>query len=437
MPMERRPFGRDWGLSLRMTLCLVLLAGLYLPFLLWFLGFVYFFGGTAGVVVGALAALGLLALAPYLSELLALNTARVQWDHEAIDARLRPMAERLCALADLPVPRLAVMPTDIPNAFSAGRSPNRGVVVVTEGLLGDLDDAELEAVVAHELAHIANRDAFVMTIAAAPSMVGRKLLWGFALLPFTAEGPKKIFAAIAVLYLLPLLFLGWVVYAFAALLVMSITRYREFVADRGSAILTGAPEQLSSALQKIAGAMPLIPQRDLREVTGMNSLFVLPARAEGDSFEVDPLRIFPTHPPLDRRLERLAAFARDLGRSRGVEPAGAPVEVDLPARPRRENPQALAAFFLAVAVWGATAALLVAGSEAAMEGMVWVSVFCVLALAAGVFFGFQGVGRASAGADGMGYAVAGLALLLGPWVLALFAMIVFMMLAVFGAGPVG
>jgi heat shock protein HtpX len=437
MPMERRPFGRDWGLSLRMTLCLVLLAGLYLPFLLWFLGFAYFFGGTAGVVVGALAALGLLALAPYLSELLALNTARVQWDHEAIDARLRPMAERLCALADLPVPRLAVMPTDIPNAFSAGRSPNRGVVVVTEGLLGDLDDAELEAVVAHELAHIANRDAFVMTIAAAPSMVGRKLLWGFALLPFTAEGPKKIFAAIAVLYLLPLLFLGWVVYAFAALLVMSITRYREFVADRGSAILTGAPEQLSSALQKIAGAMPLIPQRDLREVTGMNALFVLPARAEGDSFEVDPLRIFPTHPPLDRRLERLAAFARDLGRSRGVEPAGAPVEVDLPARPRRENPQALAAFFLAVAVWGATAALLVAGSEAAMEGMVWVSVFCVLALAAGVFFGFQGVGRASAGADGMGYAVTGLALLLGPWVLALFAMIVFMVLAVFGAGPVG
>ncbi len=324
MPMERRPFGRDWGLSLRMTLCLVLLAGLYLPFLLWILGFAYFFGGMPGVVVGGLGALGLLALAPYLSELLALNTARVRWDHPSVDARLRPMVERLCALADLPVPRLAVMPTDIPNAFSAGRSPTRGVVVVTEGLLGDLDDAELEAVVAHELAHIANRDAFVMTIAAAPSMVGRKLLWGFALLPFTAAGPKKILAAIAVLYLLPLLFLGWIVYALATLLVMSITRYREFVADRGSAILTGAPEQLGSALQKIAGAMPLIPQRDLREVTGMNALFVLPARTEGDGFEVDPLRIFPTHPPLDHRLERLAAFARDLGRSRGVEPAEAP-----------------------------------------------------------------------------------------------------------------
>jgi heat shock protein HtpX len=435
MPMERRPFGRDWGLSLRMTLCLVLLAGLYLPFLLWILGFAYFFWGASGVFLGTLVALGLLALSPYLSERLALSTARVQWDHEAIDARLRPMVERLCALADLPTPRVAVMPTDIPNAFSAGRSPSRGVVVVTEGLLGDLDDAELEAVVAHELAHIANRDAFVMTIAAAPSMVGRKLLWGFALSPFTLEGPKKILAVIAVLYLLPLLFLGWVVYAFATLFVMCITRYREFVADRGSAILTGAPEQLSSALQKIAGAMPLIPQRDLREVTGMNALFVLPARTDGDGFEVDPLRIFPTHPPLERRLERLAAFARDLGRSRGVEPAEVPVEVDLHRR-RRDNPQALAAFFLAVAVWGATAGLLAAGPEA-MEAMVWVSIFCVLALAAGVFFGFQGVGRASAGANGMGYAVAGLALLLGPWVLAFLAVIVFMVLAVFGAGPVG
>jgi heat shock protein HtpX len=107
MPMERRPFGRDWGLSLRMTLCLVLLAGLYLPFLLWILGFAYFFWGASGVFLGTLVALGLLALSPYLSERLALSTARVQWDHEAIDARLRPMVERLCALADLPTPRVA------------------------------------------------------------------------------------------------------------------------------------------------------------------------------------------------------------------------------------------------------------------------------------------------------------------------------------------
>ena len=433
--MERRPFGRDWGLSLRMTLCLVLLVLLYLPFLLWIVGFAYFIWGASGAVGAVVVSLGLVAATPYLSELLALKTARVEHDHPAIQKRVLPIVERLCALADLPVPRLAVMPSDIPNAFSAGRAPTRGVVVVTEGLLHDLDDEELAAVLAHELSHIANRDAFVMTIAGAPAMLGRKLLWGFATLPFTAEGPKKILAAVAVLYFLWLLFLGWVVYAFATLLVMSITRYRELVADRGAAILTGAPEQLMSALQKIAAAMPLIPTRDLRDVTRMNALFVVPARTEGDGFEVDPLRMFPTHPPLERRLERLGAFARDLGRSRGLAEADAPMNVDLPTPPRSDNPHALAAFFLAMVVWGITAAVMVAGVDTA-DSMIAIWVLCVVALAAGVFFGFQGVGRASSGAPGMGYAVAGLALLLGPWVLAFLAVIVVMVLAAFGAGPI-
>lgn len=419
-----------------MALCLFLLVLLYLPVLLWIVGWGYFIWGASGAAGAVVVSLGLLAAAPYLSERLALRTARVEHDHPAIQERVLPIGERLCALADMPVPRLGVMPSDIPNAFSAGRAPTRGVVVVTEGLLRDVDDEELAAVLAHELSHIANRDAFVMTIAGAPAMLGRKLLWGFAMLPFTAAGPKKILAAIAVLYFLPLLFVGWVVYAFATLLVMSITRYRELVADRGAAMLTGAPEQLMSALQKIAAAIPLIPARDLREVTRMNALFVLPARTEGDGFEVDPLRIFPTHPPLERRLESLAALARNLGRSRGVEAAEAPVEIDPPPSPRRDNPQALAALFLAVAVWGATVGLLASGTEA-LEAMVWVSVLCVFALAAGVFFAFQGIGRASAGANGMGYAVAGLALLLGPWALAFLAMIVFMVLAAFGAGPVG
>ena len=168
----------------------------------------------------------------------------------------------------------------------------------------------------------------------------------------------------------------------------------------------------------------------------MNALFVLPARTDGDSFEVDPLRMFPTHPPLERRLERLAAFARDLGRARGVAEADEPLNVDLPAPPRRDNPHALAAFFLAMTVWGTTAAVLLAGVDTA-SSMTAVWLLCVVALAAGVYSGFQGVGRASSGAPGMGYAVAGLALLLGPWVLAFLAMIVFMMLAAFGAGPVG
>jgi heat shock protein HtpX len=420
-----------------MAVCLVLLTILYIPFFLWIMGFAYFIWGVSGAVFAAFGSLALLALTPYLSELLALSLARAHAPDESTTARIRPMLERLCALADLPTPRVGYMPTDVPNAFSAGRSPKNAVIVVTEGLLARLDDAELEAVLAHELAHIANRDAFVMTIAAAPTMVGRKLIWGFAALPFTADKiGTKLVSAVALLYLLPVLFVGWIVYAFATLLVMSISRYREFVADRGAAVMTGAPEQLMSALQKIADAFPIIPQRDLREAMHMNAFFVVPADQDRDSFEVDPMRIFPTHPPLQKRLERLADFARDLGRSRGLPGAPEPVTVDLPPASRAANPQALASFFLAVVAWGSIGGLLLAGPNV-MEGMLWVSLVGSLALAAGVFLGFQAIGRASAGAGGMGYAVAGLVMLLGPWAVAFLALIVFMVLAAVGVGPIG
>jgi heat shock protein HtpX len=420
-----------------MTVCLVLLTILYLPFFLWIVGFAYFIWGVSGAVLAGFGALALLALTPYLSELLALSLARAHAADESTTARLRPMLERLCGMADMPVPRIGLMETDVPNAFSAGRSPKSAVIVVTRGLLARLDDSELEAVIAHELAHVANRDAFVMTIAAAPTMLGRKLLWGFVSLPVTSDKiGTKLISAVAILYLLPVLFVGWIVYAFATLLVMSISRYREYVADRGAAMMTGAPEQLMSALQKIADAFPIIPQRDLREAMRMNAFFVVPAEAGGDGFEVDPLRIFPTHPPLQRRLARLSDFARDLGRSRGVADAPHPVMVGVPTTPRPDNPYALAAFFLAVVVWGLVGGLVLAGPNV-MEGMLWVSVLGSLTLAGGVFLGFQGVGRASAGAQGMGYAVTGLVMLLGPWALALLAMFVFGVLAVFGVGPIG
>jgi hypothetical protein len=276
-----------------------------------------------------------------------------------------------------------------------------------------------------------------MTIAAAPAMLGRKLIWGLASLPFTSrDAGTKIISAVAVLYMLPLLFVGWIVYAFATLFVMSISRYREFVADRGGAIMTGAPEQLMSALQKIADAFPVIPERDLRDAMRMNAFFVVPAGSAGSGFEVDPLRIFPTHPPLEKRLARLAALARDLGRSRTLPAAEEPVPLDLPAARAPDNPQALTSLFLAVLVWGSLVGVLATGTDLT-EGMLWVSLLSALALAAGVFFGLQGIGRASAGAGGMGYAVAGLALLLGPWVLAFLALIVVMALAAVGAAPIG
>jgi heat shock protein HtpX len=433
--MERRSLGRDLGLSVRMGVALVLLAALYLPFFLWIVGMAYFIsGGMAAVLVGV-GAIGLLAAAPYLSELLALSLARADLDAGTARARLEPMLQRLCGLADLPVPRLAVMRTQVPNAFSAGRTPGNAIIVVTEGLLERLDDEEVEAVVAHELAHIANRDAFVMTIAAAPALVGRKLLWGFVSLPWTAGSiPNKLGSAALVLYLLPLVFVGWVVYAFATLFVMSISRYREYVADRGAAILTGAPEQLMSALQKIADEAPLIPAQDLRAAATMNAFFVLPTTPESGGFEVDPLRMFPTHPPLARRLERLEELARELGRARGMPAPATPVEVGAERRP--DNPQALAAFFLAVLVWGILGGLLLTQPDTVGEGLVWVPLFGSAAFFGGIVFGLQGVGRASAGAGGMGYAVTGLVLLLGPSVLALLTGVVFAVLALTGVvGP--
>jgi heat shock protein HtpX len=346
--MERRPFGRDWGLSLRMALALVLLGALYLLFFLWLVAMGYFIWGGMVAVLVALGALGLLACAPYLSELLALSLARADRDGGPETIRLQPILERLCAMADVPVPRLAVMPTDVPNAFSAGRNARNAIIIVTRGLVDRLDEKELEAVLAHELAHIANGDAIVMTISAAPALLGRKLLWSFVSLPATSPSISgKIGFAMLLLYLLPVVLVAWMTYAFATLLVMSISRYREFVADRGAALLTGAPEQLMSALQKIADQVPLIPNEDLRRASAMNAFFVLPTRSASHGFEVDPLRMFPTHPPLARRLERLEELARELGRARSIPSTPDPVFVESPtARP--DNPQALGAFFLAV-----------------------------------------------------------------------------------------
>jgi heat shock protein HtpX len=351
-------------------------------------------------VLVALGALGLLAWAPYLSELLALSLARADRDGGPETIRLQPILERLCAMADVPVPRLAVMPTDVPNAFSAGRNARNAIIIVTRGLVDRLDEKEFEAVLAHELAHIANGDAIVMTISAAPALQGRKLLWGFVSLPATSPSiPGKIGFAMLLLYLLPVVLVAWMTYAFATLLVMSISRYREFVADRGAALLTGAPEQLMSALQKIADQVPPIPNEDLRRASAMKAFFVLPTRNASHGFEVDPLRMFPTHPPLARRLERLEELASELGRARNIPSTPDPVFVESPtARP--DNPQALGAFFPAVFAWGILGGAFLSEPDVTNGALVWIPLLGSLAFFGGIVLGLQGVGRASAGARG-------------------------------------
>ena len=420
-----RCYGRDPALSVRMAGALALLGLFYLPIFLWI---AFLVGSLTSIPLGivtALAAVVIVPLTPLLSERLLLQAVGARVLEVDEHGPLRVRVERVCALADLQVPRIAVVEADAPNAFSAGRAPRNAVLVVTRGLLDRLEDRELDGVLAHELAHIANRDAFVMTFVSAPALLARRAVWGIARLPFRIANPLgKLAVGLFTLYLIPVLLTGWLVCALATLLVMTISRYREYAADRGAALITGEPESVMSALQAVSGSRGLIPPDDLRTVSAF--LFV-PAGRRGGSFEVDPQRMFPTHPPVEKRLIRLSALARKMARpvALDVEPAS------VRERPRGENPHAFASFSLALLVWALLAAAWLA--EPLQHGFpVWIPLMASLALMLGVVLGLQGAGRASAGAGGMPYAVVGLTLLLGPWVLAVVAMLGFGLLTLVG-----
>jgi heat shock protein HtpX len=425
--MERKPLGRDLGLSLRMGVALTLLAILYLPLPIALVLFVRGWTGSWPLALAATAALAaFLCYLPSLCERLALASARARLVDRIDEPQLFVLVERLVGMAEIPMPRLAIAPTDVPNAFAAGRSPRDAVVVVTRGLLGRLHDEELEAVLAHELSHVANRDAFVMTLVGAPAMLGKRIFDWIVGAPGRAQGPGKILVFFVLLYCFFFLFFGWILYAVATALVMTVSRYREYVADRGAVLLTGAPEQLMSALQRLARELPLIPEADLRAVAGVNALFILPAEAGLRGFEIDPQRLFGSHPPLERRLTRLSEVARELGRSIRAEEQPAPKDAPEPAT---ENPRALIAFFCAALYWSFVASFWLGADpfQAALPlAAAWI---------AGVVLGIQAAGRASAGAPGMGFAVSALALLVGPWVLGIVGFFVIFLLGSAGVLP--
>jgi heat shock protein HtpX len=207
-------------------------------------------------------------------------------------------------MANVPKPRVAVIDTPVPNAFATGRSPKHSAVAVTRGLTDRLNRAEVEGVLAHELAHIANRDVLVMTLASFFSMLAALMIrWGFL---FGGGGRSRDSGPPVWLIMLAV---SIVVYFLSFILIRTISRYREYGADRGAALITGAPENLMSALQRISSQMTLIPERDLREVQGMNAFFIIPATAKGKVSE-----LFASHPPLEKRLAALAEIARQMGR---------------------------------------------------------------------------------------------------------------------------
>jgi heat shock protein HtpX len=209
-------------------------------------------------------------------------------------------------MADLPKPRVAIIDTDVPNAFATGRSPKHAAVAVTRGLWQRLEPQEIEGVLAHELSHIANRDVLIMTVASFFAMLAG-LLTRFGIYGGMFGGRGRDNNSVPV-WLIVLL-VSVVTYFLSQLLILAISRYREFAADRGSALITGAPEHLMSALQKIASDMFRIPQKDLREVESMNAFFIIPANVKGSMSQ-----LFMTHPPLEKRLAALAEIAREMGR---------------------------------------------------------------------------------------------------------------------------
>ncbi len=228
---------------------------------------------------------------------------------------LHAVVDRLCALADMPKPAVAIADVDVPNAFATGRSPNKAVVCATTGILRRLDTEELEGVLAHELSHVAHRDVAVMTVASFLGVLAG-LITRFGL--YTGffggfgggrnRGNKQDNTA---LVLMAVVLVSAVVYALSFLLIRALSRYRELSADRSGALLTGQPSALAAALTKVSGDLARIPTRDLRQAEAFNAFFFAPALAQGFSLS----SLFSTHPPLNQRLEQLAGIARQLGQA--------------------------------------------------------------------------------------------------------------------------
>ena len=307
--MKRKSYGRDSGLTLRILLTGSLLGLLYVVFAV-----VLFQVLSVGLVPMILIVVGLAFFQYFTSDKLALKASGAKIVERDEAPELHDMIERLCALADLPKPRVAIIDTDVPNAFATGRSPKHAAVAVTRGLWQRLEPQEVEGVLAHELSHVANRDVLIMTLASFFAMLAG-ILTRFGLYGGMFGGGRGRDNNQVPVWLIVLV-VSVVTYFLSQILILAISRYREFAADRGSALITGAPENLMSALQKISSEMFRIPQRDLREVESMNAFFIIPASVKG-SFK----GLFLTHPPLEKRLAALAEIAREMGRPVALTPA--------------------------------------------------------------------------------------------------------------------
>jgi heat shock protein HtpX len=297
MASQKAIFPRDTGLQVRMLFTMFLLGLLYVAFVVALLS-----AGTGVAVM--LVVVGALSLSQlFLSDKLALAAMGAKEVSPEQAPGLHAMIERLCIQADLPKPKIAVADTHVPNAFALGRSQKSATVCATTGIMNTLTPAELEGVMAHELAHVKNRDVLIMTIASFFASVAAMIMQ-FAF--FFGGGGDDDDGAPAIIVVLIASFFVYIVSFF---LMLALSRYREFAADRGAALVTGRPSAMSSALMKISGAMQAVPAQDLREAERMNAFFIVPASVKGSIKS-----IFSTHPPMEKRIERLEKLEAQLQR---------------------------------------------------------------------------------------------------------------------------
>ena len=297
---DRRHWYRDGGLQARMLVVYGLLAALYLFFTaaLWAAG--------VSVFVIALVAGGLFLVQYFFSDKMVLASMGAKEVSAEQAPRLHTMIARLAQAMDLPMPKVAIMDTEMANAFATGRNPKNAVVCVTTGIMNRLEEQELEAVLAHEMSHVKNRDVQVITIASFFATIASFIMqWGlFFGMGRSRDDRNGGGSAIILVYLASVV--TWIVSFF---LIRALSRYRELAADRGAVVVTGAPSNLKSALIKISDSMARIPDRDLRDVGALNAFFIVPS-LKGRGFSLSQLA--STHPSLERRIEQLDQLQRQL-----------------------------------------------------------------------------------------------------------------------------
>jgi heat shock protein HtpX len=318
--MAKTRYAPDKGLTARMTLTMFLLGLVFVAFIIVLVWLLSAFGVGSGAIIffAILLGAGLTIGSFFYSDKIALSAARaveVGPGDGPMAAKVHGIVDRLCALADMPKPRVAIARSPMPNAFATGRNAKKAVLCVTTSLMdGRLDDRELEGVIAHEMSHVAHKDVAVMTIASFLGIIAGLLVrFAFYGQLFGGGGrSNNDNNGGGAIVLLITLAVGIVVYAVSFLLIRLLSRYRELAADRAGALLTGQPSALASALTKVSGDIARIPQKDLRQAEPLNAFYFAPALSGKAGASL--ANLFSTHPSLDRRLRQLSEISEQLAR---------------------------------------------------------------------------------------------------------------------------